>query len=141
MSETETTPELKYLFVAEHSDGTIVDQTNEDISLTKEHGSAFSDVKIDLVTRFHLASKTDHVLVDLTDGHFEVNGFSFQLHEQTFVPVNPLRLVYFRETRVETDVNNKGEHINRRHFVSRYFLGWQTNDAKGKNVQHTIAVS
>jgi hypothetical protein len=44
--------------------------------------------------------------------------------------------VYFREVRKEFDQNM----VEMRQYVNRYFIGWQTNDENGKNVQQTIAV-
>ncbi len=74
--------DLKYLFVAVYNDGTHYQQTPEDVSLTKRGGSAFSDVDHTRLVRFFLASETNSVSVDLVDGHFEINGVPFRLHNE-----------------------------------------------------------
>lgn len=135
---------LKYLFRAEFSDGSIYDQTQEDQSLTEPLRSAFYDVlqrEEDLI-KFTLVGEGHEYSVDLRDGHFEVDGVSIDIAEQNFVPLEPLRVVFFREVRQEFEhggfLNPDVKPIRR--YVNRYFIGWQTT-IKGKNHQRTIAVT
>jgi hypothetical protein len=138
-----TKPELTYLFEADFSDGTTYHQGLEDTPINHDAGSAFTDVmaRIDDVLRFHVVSLdgAKRATVDLVDGHFEVNGVAFTLHPATVLPKN-LRLIYFRETRVESTVNAKHEELSRRHYVARNCIGWQMTDAKGKNHQFMIGI-
>jgi 5-deoxy-D-glucuronate isomerase len=144
-----TMPSLKYLFVASLTDGTAIIQTPEDQSQLKpfdpeaEHNvSAFYDVqqRIEDVNKFGLVSQEDGSIieVDLTDGHFVINGYPFIAHDQFFLPQDhSLELIYYRETRVdfnpETGVSD--------HYINRYFLGWKTLDSDGKKVQHVIGIA
>lgn len=147
---------LRWLFVAEFDDGNSIEQTYEDKSLTRTDGtgSAFTDVleyeKTSRLKAFHLASTDDKQIatVDLTTGAFIVNNTPFHAHDQNFDPTKyELRLIYFRETRydnistntVQGDGSVKNEHVGQRHYVNRYFIGWQTT-VNGKNKQATIAV-
>jgi len=132
---------LKYLFIAEYEDGSTFLQPED--NKCKDHDdtakwnpSAFGDIDQDRLVKFHLVGEGHKYTVDLTDGHFEIDGVPFVATEQNFYVTNPLRLVYFREVRKEFDQNM----VEMRQYVNRYFIGWQTNDENGKNVQQTIAV-
>lgn len=139
-------PTLNLLFHAHHFDGSIVVQTPEDISLTGG-GSAFSDVDVDNVENFRLYDlKGEFVaMVDLVSGLFRIRDHVFSVADQNFIKTNPLKLIYFRETRVERDVvvdkvNNTQTVVEDRHFVNRYFIGWETTDARGKKVKHIVGI-
>ncbi len=137
---------LKWLFTAHFSDETTLEQTIEDKCLTRDDGtgSAFTDVlaRMDDLIAFELVNQetNESVLVDLKTGNFVVGGVPLCAHNQNFEPQNyPLKLVYFRETRVERVIDKKGEQVSSRHFVNRYFIGWETV-VNGKNKQVTLAV-
>lgn len=140
-----SSPFLNYLFVAEFADGEIIQQTPEDQSLIEPTKSAFYDVleksKTIKLQRFHLANEHNIYTVDLRDGSFEVNGLSFEAHDQYLEIEQPLRLIYFRENHVlsAVDSNSNDKITPYKHYVNRYFIGWQfTKD--GKNYQQTIAI-
>lgn len=138
---TKTTPQLDWLFTAYFSEGNWLDQTQEDISQNGE-GSAFTDVmaRKDELVAFELINDDQSVHLNLKTGVFTVNGTPLVIHDQHFDPSkHKLRLIYFRETRAERDLNDKEEVVGQRHFVNRYFIGWQTT-ANGKNKQYTLAV-
>lgn len=137
---------LNWLFTAHFSDETTLEQTLEDRCLTRDDGtgSAFTDVlaREDDLIAFELTNQetNESIMVDLKSGNFVVNGVPVCAHNQNFEPQNyPLKLVYFRETRVERVIDGKGEHVSSRHFVNRYFIGWETV-VNGKNKQATLAV-
>jgi hypothetical protein len=143
---TPTTREpLQWLFKAEFPDGHMIEQDLDDTchSRTDGTGSAFSDVlaygKPKGFTLCHVDGK-QYAYVDLLSGNFVVNGTPIAIHNQNFEPQKyELELVYFRETRVEQTVNREAEIVGTRHFVNRYFIGWQTQ-VNGKNKQVTLAV-
>jgi len=146
---------FRWLFTAEFKDGTIIEQTQEDKCLTRTDGtgSAFTDVlaREDELVAFHLYSVDgkEAASVDLITGAFIINNTPFHAHDQYFEPTqHKLRLIYHRETRIDSDikstVENDGtinqEDVGQRHYVNRYFIGWQTTTKTNKNVQATIAV-
>lgn len=148
-------PRLEWLFVANFSDGTQIKQTQEDKCTTREDGtgSAFTDVlarekELIVFGLEHIDGK-QWVLVDLRTGNFAVNETAVQLHNQNFEPHKyPLELVYFRETRVDTDVQGTVQDDlsvdykdlgSPRHYVNKYFIGWRTT-LHNKQKQVTLAV-
>ena len=134
-------PELTWFFTATHRDGSVVKQTREDISLTKENGSAFSDVDLDTVVEFSLRrGMLNGVSVNLVSGDFKVNGQVISLKDQ-FEVVGKLKLIYYRDTRIERDLNATGDEIDQRHFVYGYYIGWEARDVKGKTIKRTIMVT
>lgn len=135
---------LKYLFTCLMKDGTVVDQTQEDVSFTNPEKSAFYDVnrRLEEVRMFVLVSQEDPTLtygVNLETGEFLVNGHAFtaqdsSLPELALAPV--YRLIYFR--RVKLHFNAGTLEQTGKSIV--YYIGWQTTDEDGKNRQQTIAV-
>lgn len=131
-------PELKWLFVAFFSDGSKIYQTAEDES-EDGSGSAFSDVmaREDELIAFGIHNDDRSILVDLTSGLFQIDGLWVGLHNQNFDPTKEkLKVIYFRETRVERDIQD-GEVVADRHFVNRYFVGWQV---EGKEIKHMVHI-
>jgi len=129
---------LDYLFEAHLTDGTLIQQTQEDVSSVRADKSAFYDVaqRLEEVAFFGLLNEKHTFVVDLRDGHFEVDGVVFDLHPEPSLEIpagTPYRLIYFRH--------------HKRHFSGvveiahevTYHLGWQITVA-GKNYQQTLAV-
>jgi len=149
MSTIATT--FKYLFVAEYDDGTTYIQSPDDHSInhdpTKEHNpSSFSDVDHDKLIRFHLIEPKEGeqipiCTVDLRDGHFEMYGTPFTIHEQ-FVEPKDLKLIYFRDVRrertIKATVQEDGtiaEEVSDNDYIAKYYIGWQAKgDAKLKAI-------
>lgn len=137
-----TRPYLDWLFVAFFDDGSVIKQTQADVSVTGK-GSAFTDVLVNpaKLTHFELRKDGQAVTLDLTTGNFVVNGTALQIHPQHFDPTkHNLTLTYFRETRAERTetADENRELLSTRHYVNRYFIGWQADDKKQTNV--TLAV-
>lgn len=148
---------LRWLFEAHFDNGLVIVQDQDDKSelRTDGTGSTYSDVVETEKEHKLLAFFLKHVdgnqiaMVDLVNGAFSVNGTPMHIHDQNFTPEkHDLRLVYFRETKIDNDVKGtvqddgsiKSEYgLNAKHYVNRYFIGWQTT-ANNKNYQHTIAV-
>lgn len=129
-------------FEAEFKDGTTYVEREDDTSEDTENKNSFYDVlkRIQDVRQFNIVvededSVTDYT-VDLTDGHFEINGVPFTVHDQFYTPED-IELVYWKEVRQEFD---QYRNIIRR-YVNRYFIGWKTiNNGGKKGIQHTIAI-
>lgn len=148
---------LRWLFVAEFDDGTLIKQTQEDKGTIRKGdnpGSAYTDVietqKKKKLVAFHLehVETGERASVYLETGAFVINNTPFHAHDQFFEAAGKdLRLIYHRETRVEqntpttvqADGSIKEDEATERHYTNRYFIGWQTTVA-GKNRQATIAV-
>ena len=141
---TVNTMTLKYLFVAYFDDGSIFEQTQDDISLTNPEKSRSYDVLNcgKKVVKFSLTDGQHNWSIDLLDGHFEVDGMVFHA-TNTPLPSRFLQLVFFRSHQVTQDVtyNKEGEEVSRKdtgHKVT-YFTGWQAT-VNGKNYQHVVGV-
>jgi hypothetical protein len=124
---------LSYLFTCQFKDGTTIKQTSEDISKTDPTRSAFYDVvqRLPDVSKFSLANGQHTCAVDLTDGHFEIDGFPFRTHEDL---LGEYRLIYFRRHQHKRALGGPDAHS------VQFFIGWQTT-VDGKNIQSTIMVA
>jgi hypothetical protein len=124
---------LKYLFTCHFSDGTTIRQSAEDVSQLDPTKSAFYDVSHRLkdVVKFVLSDGQHTCAVDLTDGHFEIDGFSFYAHEE--LSDAEYRLIYFRRHQHNRAMGRVDAHS------VEYFIGWQTT-IDGKNCQETISL-
>lgn len=107
-------------------------QTPADVSAIDPTRNAFFDVsqRIDDVVYFGLSGNGCEYLVDLRDGHFEVNGIPFRIDG---VNVTGLRLVYFRRHRLMI----YGSEIYAQHV--EYHLGWK-GIVGGIEIQRTISI-
>lgn len=149
-----TTPKLEWLFVAFYKDGSVIEQDPDDQPKEQPEGSAFSDVmghdgELVAFELRHIDGDR-RVTVDLITGNFVVNGCAVCAHNQYFEPRQyKLEIVYFRETRVQQDVQatvladgtvDQKPTGDPRHFVNRYFIGWSAELKDGKKKQVTLAV-
>lgn len=126
---------LKYLFRAQYTDGTFLRQTEEDVSLTKAGGSAFSDVDHSRLETFFLSNGSTQFGVDLRDGSFWVNGVSFSMHDHETEGEGGYRLHFYR--RHVHQFNVRQEEMD--HKVS-YRLGWERDDGNGGMVSRVMEV-
>ena len=130
-------PKLDYLFIADFNDRSRYFQTPQDVS--REHPltrSAFWDVaqRLDQVTEFTLIDRHqqhEHT-VFLSDGHFKSDGKIIVCPRND---LNHFRLIYFR--RVEHKFENEAQF---KPYIVGYFIGWQANDANGRNFQMILQV-
>jgi len=128
--------QLKYLFGVHYSDGSEFFQTPDDVSATDPIRSAFYDVDLDRVELFQLEGDGHKYLVDLRDGHFEIDGLPFIAGDPRVQPIGQeLRLVYFRRHRESqhSDGTTSSAPVE-------YHFGWQFT-VDGKNYQQTLAVT
>jgi hypothetical protein len=137
-------PILDYLFIAHFTDGSVIHQTRYDVStiepLTR---SAFYDVvqRLPEVESFTLTNGPRSHTVYLKDGHFNSDGK---------ILINPhgeltnFRLIYFRRVQVSSYSADELEHViiddRRRPTVKLFVMGWQANDARGKNFQMVLEI-
>ncbi len=130
---------LKFLFKALLQDGTIIEQDQTDTSKTTPNKNAFYDVlsNIDKVRAFAFydVCSGDEYLVDLADGHFEINQKPFFMHNIDDSITNR-RLIYYK-TNV---VNVVGGQVASQKTYS-YTFGWQGNLPDGKNVKYVMTLT
>lgn len=137
--------DLRYLFVAQMSDGTIIRQTPEDVSTAEPlTRSAFYDVENNAadVVFFGLYNNDNTYLVDLRDGHFEINGVPFSAQPVTKPCINEggeFKLVYYRDHQQELVMSANGEPKAGNHY-HQYRLGWTYTDPNGKLYEQTIVI-
>lgn len=125
--------QLKYLFIAGYKDGTYYTQNQEDMSEKDPKRSCFYDINQEELSRFVLYDDINTFVVDLIDGHFEVNGIPFFMHD---IELKDFRLIYFRRHRHHFNLDNE----ELAHEVS-FRLGWQANDKDDKNHQRVMEIN
>lgn len=146
---------LAWLFQANFRDGTFIQQTPEDVSALDPGRSAFYDVlqRTDELVSFGLFQPDSPytVAVDITTGHFEINGFPI-MPQPVSGPVIPaggrFELLYFRDHQqdlVQTvTIGEDGEPVEVKrekgeHRIS-YRLGWKYTHGTREWVQTIVVV-
>jgi len=128
---------LKYYYTVRFQDGRIYSQNEDDVSLIDPSKSCFYDIiqetdKGNPPVIFTLEDRYNLYVVDLIDGHFEVNGCSFSIYDKPLT--EPLRLIYFRQHRhLVTD------GVVTDHSVI-YKFGWQTT-INGENIKRVMEIN
>ena len=134
---------LKYLFVAGFADGTVIKQEQHDRSaIEPETRSQFFDVlkkaeesKLEV---FQLRSiyemERKEICVDLTDGHFEINGVPFRVHKEQ--PIGDLEIIFWRQHRHTIEVTGD-QQKETGHEIS-YQIGWK--EKGNQNYQRIIEI-
>lgn len=147
---TNVQTELKYLFVARYTDGSLFEQKPEDISHRDSTRSAFYDVLQDEkegkeLESFFLVGGDHTYAVDLRDGHFEIDGTSLWVGDQLPPENVKLRLIYYRQKTHQFTLGQDGFVLDENgkplqaNFQCRYCIGWQAT-SEGKNHQEVIGV-
>ena len=120
---------LKYLFSVEYKDGSRFNQNKEDISSQDEKRSAFFDVCQEEVVRFNLHGGgflvKDKFTVDLTDGHFEVMGVPFFMHDRA-LPLKDFKLIFHRKHTHQ--FNMAGDKPKELSHEIDFCIGWKAVD-------------
>lgn len=134
---------LKYLFIAEFVDGSIIEQDASDKSLIDPaKRSRFFDVMQAIesgtqLRRFTLVEQgpeANRYAVDLRDGSFAVNGKTFRMHEGDLTQAG-LRIIFWRahtHTYHQLSGNELGHDIV-------YRMGWQYT-MNGTNYQEVMEI-
>ncbi len=128
----ETAKQLKYLFRAEFDDCKEIRQTLDDKSvLDPENRSQFYDVleyqKQHRLLSFTLEDESHIYKVDLQDGHFEIDGTPFKMHEKQFAVYE---LIFYRNhTHTFLQTVGAGEPTTEEtsHKVV-YRIGWKAKE-------------
>ena len=125
--------------MAEYKDGSELRQTPEDVSLRDPQRSAFYDVLKDEVLRFSLVGGgfllKDRFTVDLSDGHFEVNGTPFFMYDST-EPLKNMKLVFHR--RHTHQINSAS--LKELSHVTEYCVGWKAEKENGETLERILTV-
>jgi hypothetical protein len=132
---TQSPYKLDFLFVAETYNGQIIRQPENDISPLDPTKSAFYDVLQQKIKRFSLVGKGMIFTVDLTDGHYEVNGAI--VHTKLPPAKCELQLIYYRQVQQRLGLGTDG--TQKMEPIVRYFIGWQTN-YRGKNYKFELGI-
>ena len=120
---------MKYLFRCEFDNQTYF-QTEEDVSKTEKTKSAFFDVMDKDLKKFWLEGEGHKYLVDLVDGHFEIDGLPFRMHEEE---LKDFRIIYYRRITVNLQGTSEiGREVE-------FCLGWQTTK-DGKNYKQILTI-
>lgn len=154
------TPVLDYLFAAEFLDGSRLEQTPEDVSashptksafydlcqhneyggvLTDEHGLAL--VRDDIAF-FGITNGEHFYVVDLRDGHFELDHMPFFPQPTAYPDIPPggrFSLLYFRDHQQDIIMAPDGSQTLGAHRMA-YRLGWEYSLPDGRKWQQTIIV-
>jgi len=125
---------LKYIFQVTYKDGSIYKSNQEDVSITDPLKSCFYDVNQDEVKTFFLFNDEHTFSVNLEDGHFEVDGVPFFMHDLN-TNLTGFKLVFFRR---HTHDFNAATGKEMRHEVV-YNMGWECN-LNGKNYQQIMKI-
>ena len=127
-------PLLKYIFQVTYKDGSVYQANQEDISVSDPARSCFYDVKIDEVKSFFIFNDEHTYSVNLEDGHFEVDGVPFFMHDLN-TNLTGFKLVFFRR---HTHDFNAQDGTEMRHEIV-YHMGWECS-INGKNYTQVMKV-
>jgi hypothetical protein len=130
---------MKYLFEAHFKDGSVIVQDEKDQSIFDPARSAYYDVMVkgkENLAFFGLASEDHTYVVDLNDGHFEVDGlpFTLQPHGQAWlIPGGTYDLIFWRDH--QHDYGDTPAHRIQWRF------GWWYTDPSGQKYSQTMALT
>ncbi len=128
--------QLKYLFTAIYKNGATYVQNPEDQSI-KEPGrrSCFFDINHDELVAFVLKGNGHEYLVDLTDGHFEIDGVPFRMHQEP--DLYGFKLIFFRQ-HTHSFIQTREKDTELSHEVV-YRMGWECV-LLGKKFQYEMLI-
>ena len=130
---------MKYQFIARLKDGKDFRQDPEDRHPTKPDKSSYTHLMEEAevhggIVLFQLIGKDHIYLVDLRDGHFEIDGIAFESQGKNYMlKPNNLELVYYR------DITRKFNHWLETETETRFRFGWKMKDGD-KVYQQTVSI-
>lgn len=149
-SDNTMSKKLKYLFIAEYSDGTFEKQTPDDVSKIdpEKKRSQFYDVLQSgkPIRKFSLVGSGNEVTVDLQTGLFSINGLKVLLESEKLPRLpDKFDLIFYRQVTENTNIEyNLFSKIIQKiiplESFCEYFIGWQCN-INGKNYQQKLAIN
>lgn len=136
---------LKYLFEAYFADGHRIIQDLDDISSLDPARSTFYDVlqyeSTSELVLFGLYLGKNTYVVDLLDGHFEVNGVPFSAQPVALpemIEGGKFKLLYCRDHQQELILSENSSKPGK-HSV-QYRFGWEYTDPRGKVYNQTLVL-
>jgi len=126
---------LKYLFKALFKDGKGYEQNPDDVSVNDPTTSCYADIKDKEIELFMLSEggkfDTNTYLVNLIDGHFEINDIVFFMHDERYL--TDYKLIYFRRVRESIQMNAGTGELDRstRKREVTFRFGWEAKDKDG----------
>jgi len=154
--EAQNTHYFKAIYVEGDQEFTY-DQGEDDRSAFVEGKNAFYDIfynpwkPLEFLKRFEIHPAVGDgawYAVDLTDGHFEINGVPFFQHNtvkpdkngnQVGLILRDFRLIYARIVNAHATVcNDSREMTDCQMEVAGYIIGFQANDQDGENHKHIL---
>lgn len=136
---------MKYLFEACFIDGTSINQNPEDTSTLDPQRSSYYDVVqkgLDNLEAFGLYSDDHTYVVDLTDGHFEINGIPFSAQPvglPTMSEGGKFTLIYCRDHQHHLIAGADGSISEGSHDM-QFRFGWTYTDPSGIEYVQTIVI-
>lgn len=133
---------LELLFIATYADGSQIFQTPDDkSSIEPENRSQFFDVleqaKTKQLISFVLTGKGHTYGVDLRDGHFEVDGVPFVMHENIEI-IEGFELIYFRQNQVDIQQTQfEDKEVGHR---MTYNIGWKDTAERKYNYKRILKI-
>lgn len=133
--------QLTHLFTATFENGSVIVQDEDDRSMLEpEKRSTFYDVqekaKDSKLVSFVLSGPSHTYRVDLQDGHFEVNGVPFLMHDSE---AKDFRIIFYR-THTHTFSQTIGQlPVEKTHTIA-YRIGWQC-ELTGREHQRILGIS
>lgn len=138
-----TSYSLNYHFVAEFDDGSVIEQTPDDISVLDPKKSEFYDVLQAKKTLkwFSLVGDRTYSL-DLETGTFEINGSAFIVGDQIDTK-DSLELIYYKQVRRHQNITvdtKTGQELDRQDagMDITWILGFKVKNSKGELVERKI---
>ncbi len=132
---------MKYLFEAHFKDGSIIVQDEKDQSIFDSNRSAYYDVSVkgvENIAFFGLASPDHTYVVDLVDGHFEVDGVAFNMMPSELawmIPGGTFNLIYWRDHQHTYGQGQETEH------KMQWRFGWRYIDPTGRGYNQTMVLT
>lgn len=137
--------ELHYLFTARFADGTVFEQTAEDVGTTREGASSYTDLRALLesgkeLESFFLVGGGRVWAVDFRDGHFERDAEPFWVGDRDLPPGSKPELVYFRRVQQNKTIGGDGSTLAQ-WTTTRFFFGWEVSLPDGSKIRAVVAVT
>lgn len=135
---------MKFLFTAKFANGDIYHQGADDVSIHDASRSAYYDVVNygSPVVQFFISNNTDEYGVDLSTGHFFINGTEIRPYTIDMLPLENVELFYAKrnEAEIKGSYTMDGFHpTGIKHKNISVLLGWKAK-SNGKDVERIMEI-